>query len=311
MRLTIRAEFVWLAGMKYRPLGATGLRVSVIGLGTWQYGGEWGRAYGQDEIDALLDRAAERGVNLIDTAECYGDHVAEKLVGDYLARRDRSRWIIATKFGHHFHGFMNRTFHLKPAEVRRQLEDSLRALRTDAIDLYQFHSGSDEEFRQPELWSMLGEQKAAGKVRHLGISIASKGGPAQAREAAGAGAECLQVVYNRLERRAERDFFPHAAKDHLGVLARVPLASGFLSGKYTAANPFPPNDVRSTFDQEKFRQWIGELEQIRQEELPPHAPMAPWALAWCLKNPVVSAAIPGHKDLRQLEANLGAVEFVT
>ena len=94
--------------MRYRNLGGSGLRVSVIGLGTWQFGGEWGRVFSQAEADAILDKAAELGINLIDTAECYGDHLAESLVGDYLARRDRSRWIVATKFGHYFNKFMDR-----------------------------------------------------------------------------------------------------------------------------------------------------------------------------------------------------------
>src|SRR3954471_14240239 len=95
--------------MQFRNLGSTGLRVSVIGIGTWQFGGEWGRDFSQAEVDAIFDAAAEGGIKLIDTAECYGpDHLSERLVGDYLSRRDRSRWIVATKFGHHFKSFMNR-----------------------------------------------------------------------------------------------------------------------------------------------------------------------------------------------------------
>jgi aryl-alcohol dehydrogenase-like predicted oxidoreductase len=296
--------------MKYRKLGNTGTEVSVIGVGTWQFGGEWGRAYQQAEVDAILDRAAEMGVTLIDTAECYGDHVSEGLIGDYLARHDRSRWVVATKFGHKFHGFMDRTFHLKPKEVEEQLEASLRALRVDCIDVYQFHSGSDEEFRQAELWAMLRRQRELGKVRHLGVSIAAKGGPAQAQEAKAAGAEVLQVVYNRLERRAERDFLPYAERDGLGVMARVPLASGFLTGKYTTSNPFPPTDVRSTFDEQKFKAWLVELEVIKRDEVPAGVKMSQWALAWCLKNRLVSCVIPGSKDVGQLELNAAAVELV-
>ncbi len=289
--------------MKYRRLGRTALKVSVIGVGTWQFGGEWGRTYTQSEVDAILDKAAEHGVNLIDTAECYGDHVSESLIGDYLSRRNRQRWVVATKFGHQFHGFLNRTWHASPGDVQRQLEDSLRVLRVEAIDLYQFHSGSDAEFQQPELWAKLARQKEAGKIRHLGVSIASKGGPLQAQQARAVGAEVLQVIYNRLERRAERDFFPSAERDELGVLARVPLASGFLAGKFTETVSFPPNDVRSSLEAGKIRQWLDELECIKQTELPPGVPMAQWALAWCLKNPIVSAVIPGCKDVAQAELN--------
>src|SRR5271157_5624929 len=177
--------------MRYRVLGETGLRLSVVGVGTWQLGGEWGRVFSQNEADAILDEAAAAGINFIDSAECYGDHTAEKLVGDYLARRDRSRWIIATKFGHHFRGFMERDDAFSAAEVRRQLEASLRALRAERIDLYQFHSGSDAAFQNGELWGALAEEKRAGRVRHLGVSILGKGSELQARQARRFGAEAL------------------------------------------------------------------------------------------------------------------------
>src|SRR5512137_644559 len=114
--------------MRYRILGSTGLRVSVIGLGTWQFGGEWGRTFSQADADAILDKAAELGINLIDTAECYGDHLSEALIGDYLSRQDRSRWIVATKFGHKFNRFQDRTEVFSPRDVLLQLEASLQAL---------------------------------------------------------------------------------------------------------------------------------------------------------------------------------------
>jgi len=268
--------------MRYRILGSTGLRVSVIGLGTWQFGGEWGRAFSQADADAILDQAGALGINLLDTAECYGDHLSESLVGDYLSRHDRSRWIVATKFGHRFQRFMTRAEDFSPAGVRQQLEASLRALRLEAIDLYQFHSGSDSQLLNDDLWAMLAEQKQAGKIRHLGISILGKGSEPQAREARRLGAEALQVIYNRFDRRPEQLYFPHAQRDHLGILARVPLASGLLSGKYRADAAFPAQDWRSTLDADKLRRDLAEVERIRQSELPAGMAMAQWALAWCL-----------------------------
>jgi aryl-alcohol dehydrogenase-like predicted oxidoreductase len=296
--------------MRYRILGSTGLRVSVIGVGTWQFGGEWGRAFSQADADAILDKAAEVGINLIDTAECYGDHLSEGLIGDYLSRHDRSKWIVATKFGHRFNKFLDRTEGFSAADVRKQLEASLRALRVETIDLYQFHSGSDNQLLNEDLWAMLAEQKRAGKVRHLGISILGKGSEAQAREAQRLGVEALQVIYNRLDRRPEQLYFPHARQHNLGILARVPLASGFLSGKYRAGAAFPANDWRSTFDSERTRKDLAEVERIRQTELPAGMPMAQWALAWCLKNPAVSAVIPGCKDAAQVASNAAAAELV-
>ncbi|HEX4119820.1 MAG TPA: aldo/keto reductase [Verrucomicrobiae bacterium] len=295
--------------MRYRSLGSTNLKVSVIGIGTWQLGGEWAHAYSQSETDAIFDSGAALGINLIDTAECYGDHTSEKLVGDYLARHDRSRWIVATKFGHHFNSFMNRDDAFSCNAVRRQLEASLQALRVERLDLYQFHSGSDAAFENQELWTMLEAEKRAGKIAHLGVSILGKGSELQAREARRIGAEALQVVYNRLDRRPEQMYFPHAQRDGLGVLARVPLASGLLSGKYRSGISFPSNDVRSQFDQEKMRKDIAESERIQKEEVPPGVPMSQWTLAWCLTNPLVSAVIPGCKDPAQVEANAAAADL--
>jgi len=294
--------------VNYRILGSTGLRVSVIGIGTWQLGGEWGHDYSQPEADAILDAGAECGINFIDTAECYGDHLSESFVGDYLSRHDRSRWIVATKFGHWFHSFMNRTDDLSPQGVLRQLEGSLRALRIDAIDLFQFHSGPDSAFHNQELWSMLQQQQRAGKIRHLGVSILGKGSEDQAREARSVGAEALQVIYNRLDRRPEQLYFPHAQRDRLGVLARVPLASGLLSGKYKPGTTFSGTEFRATFDPEKLKRDLEEVDRVRQE-VPQGVPMAQWALAWCLKNPAVTTVIPGCKNVGQVRSNASAADL--
>ncbi len=273
--------------MRYRILGKTGLRVSIIGAGTWQFGGEWGRDFSQADADAILDAAADCGINLVDTAECYGpDHLSERLVGDYLSRHDRSRWIVATKFGHHFNSFLNRADDFSADGVRAQLEASLRALRVGTIDLYQFHSGSDELFRNENLWTMLAEQKRAGKIRHLGVSIKQKGSELQAREAAKFGAEAMQVFYNRLDRRPEQLYFAPARENQLGIIGRVPLASGLLTGKYKPGATFPANDVRSRMDAEKMKRDLAEFERLQKEEVPAGVPLAKWAMAWRLRDPL-------------------------
>ena len=286
------------------------MRISVIGVGTWQFGGEWAHDFSQPEVDDVLDQAAACGINFIDTAECYGGHLSERLIGDYLSRRDRSQWIVATKFGHYFHSFMRRNDDYSAGGARLQLESSLRALGVETIDLYQFHSGSDDSFRNDELWKMLDEQRRAGKIRHLGISILGKGSVTQATEAPSVGAEVLQVVYNRLDRRPERDYFPHAQRTQLGILARVPLASGLLTGKYKPGAAFLPNDYRSTLDAEKLNRDLEEVERLRATELPDGVPMAQWALAWCLRNPTVTAVIPGCKDAAQVRANAAAADLL-
>jgi aryl-alcohol dehydrogenase-like predicted oxidoreductase len=297
--------------MKYRTLGRTGLRVSVVGLGTWQLGGEWGRDFTQADVDAILDRAAEAGINLIDTAECYGDHLAERLVGDYLSRHERDRWIVATKFGHSFNGFMDRTDRFRPEEVRDQLIASLRALRTDRIDLYQFHSGSDDAFLDDGLRTVLEDARRSGMVRNLGVSIRGTGSEVQVREAFGRGYGVLQVVYNRLDVRAESDVFPHARRYGLGIMARVPLGSGLLSGKYEAMEKFGANDYRSTLGKEEIARRVHEAERFADEELPLGVSRVRWALAWCLRDPVVAAVIPGAKSPEQVAENASAADLLS
>lgn len=295
--------------MKYRKLGSTGLNVSVVGVGTWQFGGEWGRSYDLKEADAILGRARELGINLIDTAECYGDHLSESLIGPVI-ERNRGDWIVATKFGHHFHGPFQRTDECKPEDVVRQLEASLRALKTDYVDLYQFHSGPDASFDTDGLWELLGRQVEAGKIRHLGISIGSNKNVYQTAKATEVGAKAIQVVYNRLDRAPEEEVFPSCLEQELGVLARVPLASGFLSGKYRPGASFGADDVRSRRDAAEQDKLLREVERIRAEEVPEGVDMAAWALAWCLKHPAVTCVIPGCKDVAQVEANAAAVRLV-
>jgi aryl-alcohol dehydrogenase-like predicted oxidoreductase len=296
--------------MKYRRLGNTGLRVSVVGVGTWQFGGEWGKQFSQPEADRILGRARELGINLIDTAECYGDHLSESLVGQAIQHK-RDEWVLATKFGHRFIGYLEREDLWSPEEVRRQLEDSLQALRTEFVDLYQFHSGSDEAFDNDALWTMLGKQKEAGKIRHLGISISSRGNKLhQVAQATELGASTIQVVYNRLDRRPEEGVFPSCIEQDLGVLARIPLASGFLSGKYKPGTEFTAeDDLRSGWDPSDVEERLKQVQEIQESEVPAGVPMTPWALAWCLQHPAVTCVIPGCKSVEQVESNASAADL--
>ena len=245
--------------MFYRTLGRTGLRVSVVGVGTWQFGGEWGQDFTQTEVDAILGAAHDCGINFLDTAECYGDHLSERFIGAALAGR-RDRWIIATKFGHHFHRHFERTMHFDPADV----------------------------------------------VRHLGLSISPPTNIYQTERARSVGAGTIQVVYNRLQRAPEAQVLPACRRDNLGVLARVPLASGFLSGKYQPGATFPLSDVREALMKNDRDAKLAEVQRLAATEVPAGVPMSQWALAWCLKNPAVTAVIPGCKSPEQIRANAAA-----
>jgi myo-inositol catabolism protein IolS len=295
--------------MKYRTLGKTNLRVSVIGIGTWQLGGEWGKDFSQGEVDAMFDACRETGINLIDTAECYGDHTSERLIGGAIGR-DREKWVVATKFGHKFHGHMKRTDERSPKDATEQLEASLKALRTHYVDLYQYHSLADHEFENEELQQTLIRMKEQGKIRHIGNSIRGNADDRQTKQSEKAQVEALQVIYNRLDKRPEERDFPYALEHRLGVLARVPLASGFLSGKYKPGAKFAANDTRAGYTQEQIDQKLREVEKHAREEVPAGVAMAQWALAWCLQHPAVSAVIPGAKNVEQVRSNAAAADLV-
>lgn len=294
--------------MKYRRLGKTNLRVSVIGMGTWQLGGEWGKDFEQREVDEMFDAARDVGINFIDTAECYGDHLSEQLIGGAIAR-DRANWVVATKFGHKFHGHMKRTDERSPRDAVEQLEASLKALRTDHVDLLQYHSLADAEFENAELQQTLIRLKQQGKVRHIGNSIRGNADDRQTKRSVEAEVEALQVIYNRLDRRPEERDFPYAREHDLGVLARVPLASGFLSGKYKPGATFSDDDTRAGYTREQIDEKLREVERIAREEVPAGVPMAQWALAWCLQHPAVSAVIPGCKNVEQVRSNAAAADL--
>ena len=299
--------------MKYRRLGKSGLEVSVIGIGTYQFGGEWGKDFTQREVDAILNSGEECGINLIDTAECYGDHLAEQLVGSHI-RHNRSKWIVATKFGHRFHGFQNRSRLWRPEEVRRQIEESLRALHTDYIDILQYHSPTNDEALTSGLKEFLELEVQAGKIRHIGISLSQSlcrsSDTFQVRQAPGLNAKVMQILYNRLERTAEQEILPLCRQLDLGVITRVPLASGLLSGKYQAGSRFPDNDVRAHRDRSELADILREVERIQLEELPEGMFLSIWALAWCLKHPAVSCIIPGCKSVQQVLQNARAAQLL-
>jgi myo-inositol catabolism protein IolS len=293
--------------MKFRRLGKSGINVSVIGVGSWQFGGEWGKEFSQSDANNILSRAKELGINLIDTAECYGDHLSEQLIGEAI-KGNRDQWIIATKFGHKFHSNFNRTDHWSAQEVRQQLEDSLAALQTDYIDLYQAHG--DHVLDDDELWGMLHKQVEAGKIRHLGISIGDNLSADATSQATRLHVDVIQVVYNRLDRNPEEAVLPSCIEQDLGVLARVPLASGFLSGKYRPGTAFTDDsDVRSRHNPDEVQRKLHEVASIRQQEVPKGIDMAQWALAWCLQHPGVTSVIPGMKSVEQVEKNAAASDL--
>jgi aryl-alcohol dehydrogenase-like predicted oxidoreductase len=293
--------------MQYRRLGKTGLSVSAVGLGTWQFAGVWGKEFDQQEVNGLFSRAGELGINFVDTAECYGqDHLSEQFIGSAIAGQ-RDKWIIATKFGHNSANKLGDE-NFQPEQVLIQLEESLRALQTDYIDVYQLHSANNELFDNEELWTMLDKQVQAGKVRYLGNSIGRPNNKYQGNKSRDFGISVIQITYNASKRIAEDSLLPIAEEQDLGVVVRTPLASGFLSGKYQPGHEFKGFDVRAWRPLAGLDNEINAaLEALKQKP----ADMEPtvWANAWCLRQPRVSTVIPGLKSLEQLELNALAGEI--
>lgn len=297
-----------VCGMQYRVLGATGLNVSVIGVGTWQFGGEWGKTFAQSEVDSMFDAAREVGITLIDTAECYGDHESERLIGAAI-ERDRSKWVLATKFGHKYTGVFQRTEPRAPKDVIEQCEASLRALRTDYIDLYQYHSWGDDVFFAQDVLATLHTLRDEGKIRHIGNSVSNNQNVKQVEASTRMGIEAVQIVYNRLDREPESTTFPLCAEQNLGVLARVPLASGYLSGKYKPGHEFAPADTRSRRNPADRDRRLNLVLEIAKTEVPPGVEMGNWALAWCLQHPAVHCVIPGCMTAEQVRRNAAAANL--
>ncbi len=291
--------------MQYRKLGRTGLSVSSVGLGTWQLGGMWDKTFAQCEVDGLFRRAAELGINFIDTAECYGfEHLSERLIGNAIAGA-REKWIIATKFGHNHANDLENDNYL-PGQVQLQLEESLRALQTDVIDIYQIHSAGYKYFNNDELWTMLNKQVQAGKIRFLGNSVPLHAIPRQIPKSREYGIDVIQVPYNAISLEAEQTLFPLAREMDLGIIARSPLAMGFLSGKYREGHTFPKSDVRGMLlPQENVDRQIREAKEVLRNK-PQDMDNVSWACAWCLRQSEISVVIPGAKSVRQLEMNAAA-----
>ncbi len=225
--------------MQYRELGRTGWKVSTVSFGAWAIGGSWGSVDDKDSL-AALHRSIDLGVNFIDTADVYGDGRSERLVAQL--RRERSETIyVATKAGRrldpHVAGGYNR------ANLTSFVERSLKNLDTDAIDLLQLHCPPVEVYYMPETFGVLDDLVKAGKLRYYGVSVEKVEEALKAIEYPNV--QTVQIIFNIFRQRPSELFFPEALRRKVGILARVPLASGLLTGKLTAKSSFEADDHRA------------------------------------------------------------------
>lgn len=293
--------------MKYRTLGKTGLRVSIVGLGTMVHAGHFGPMKDSESLEAI-ETALELGVNFIDTSDAYGAGYGETLLGNaFKGKRDKI--VIATKGGNVMVGPNRGKRIFEPDYISRVMDESLRRLQTDYIDLYQLHNPTVEVIERGAVWEVLEHAKKAGKIRHYGVSINSmEEGTAAVKDGR---AETIQVEYNLLAQEPAETFFPAAQQANIGVIARVPLKRGILTGKLKQSDEqrFQGEDVRArSFKGEAFAQELAKAEQLKFLAHGPVQSLGQAAIAFCIAHPAVSVVIPGARNAEQMRENASAAD---
>ena len=301
--------------MQYRPLGRTDMKVSAISFGAWAIGGTWGPV--DDELSMrALHAAVDAGTNFVDTADVYGDGRSERLVARLRRERRGETIYVATKAG-------RRLAKQTPEGYRREnltawVERSLRNLEMDAVDLLQLHCPHPQVYDMPEVFGILDDLVAAGKIRYYGISVETV--DEALRGIRHPDVQTVQIIFNMLRLKPAEEFFGRAQARRVGILARVPLASGLLTGKLTAASTFAPDDHRrfnrngeafdkgETFSGVPYDVGLEVVEQLKPL-VPPGATLAQLALRFILEWDAVSCAIPGAKTEEQARANAAAADL--
>jgi aryl-alcohol dehydrogenase-like predicted oxidoreductase len=300
--------------MEYRLLGRTGFQVSTISFGAWAIGGTWGTVQDEDSLGAL-HKALDMGVNFIDTADVYGDGRSERLIAQLRAERSEP-FFVATKAGRRLpkqtvEGYSKENLH---GWVKRSLEN----LKTDTIDLLQLHCPPTDLYRSDTVFSILDSMKAEGMIRHYGISV-------ETVEEAMLGiqypdVQSVQIIFNLFRLKPTDAFFAAAAQKQVGILARVPLASGLLTGKMNVTSSFARDDHRAfnrngeafdkgeTFSGVPYEIGLEAVERLRLL-VPAGSSLTQFALRWIAMFPEVTCSIPGAKNAVQAEQNFAAMDL--
>jgi aryl-alcohol dehydrogenase-like predicted oxidoreductase len=297
--------------MNYRALGRTGWTVSEISFGAWAIGGGWG-SVDDRESKAALHAAIDCGVNFIDTADVYGMGRSERLVAE-VRRERKEEIVVATKAGRRLSPHTADGYNAR--NLTAFVEDSLRNLSTECLDLLQLHCPPTEVYYRPEVFGALDDLVAGGKIRYYGVSVATVEEALKAIEFPNV--QTVQIIFNCFRLRPALLFFPEARRRRVGILARVPLASGMLAGKLSRESRFEHDDHRNfnrqgeafdvgeTFSGVDYDTALAAVEEIRQL-LPPGLSMAQFALRWILMFDAVTCAIPGGKRPDQVRENCAA-----
>ena len=299
--------------MKYRRLGKTGWDVSEVSLGTWQVGGTWGAPFDDKEAERIINEAIDSGINFIDTADVYSDGLSEKAVGRVV--RNRSEYIyVATKCGRKINPHTNDNYNVRA--LRKYVEDSLQRMQIERIDLIQLHSIPNDTYYRPDLFELFDRLREEGKIQHLGVSVEKVEEAIKAMEYPNVAT--VQIIFNLFRQRPTELFFELVKRHDIGVIARVPLASGLLTGKFTKQTTFGEGDHRhfnregeafdkgETFSGVDYELGLQAVDRLKSL-FPDEQNLAPIALQWILSHPEVSCIIPGASKVAHLRSNVAAV----
>ena len=301
--------------MEKRLLGKTGFEISEIGTGTWQVGGKWGSEFNHRNADAILNSSIDNGVNFIDTADVYSDGESEIAVGR-LVRSRNERIYVATKCGRKLSPHIDQSY--QPKELRKFVEASLKNMGLETLDLIQLHCPPTETYDRPEIFELFDTLKKEGKILNLGVSVEKIDEALKAIEYENV--TTVQIIFNMFRQRPSEHFFAEAAKKNVGIIARVPLASGLLSGKFTSFTSFSKDDHRTfnrngeafdkgeTFSGIDYQKGLAAVEEIKKL-FPPAANLSAIALKWILMFREVSCVIPGASSPEQVLSNILASEL--
>ena len=301
--------------MNKRQLGGTGFNVSEISLGTWQVGGKWGSGFDDSLAESILDEAIDAGVNFIDTADVYENRRSEAAVGRVIRRRSEEVYL-ATKCGRFISPHVDSGY--TPEALRGYVETSLKNSGLETLDLIQLHCPPTAVYYRPEIFELFERLRTEGKIRHLGVSVEKVEEALKAVEYPNVAA--VQIIFNIFRRRPAELFFEQARKKNIGIIVRVPLASGLLTGLYDKTTTFGDEDHRSfnregaafdrgeTFSGVPFEAGLNAVKRLKSI-LPPADNLAPCAIRWILDHPEVSTVIPGASRPEHLHSNLAAASL--
>ena len=294
--------------MKYRILGKTGFKVSEVSLGTWQLGGKWGGKFSWSTAEAILNKAVESGVNFIDTADVYNDGLSEEAIGKFL-KKVKEKIYVATKSGRKLMPHSTQGYNRK--NITGFIEDSLKRLDIEIIDLIQLHCPPTEVYFRPEVFEVLDDLKKDGKIQHYGVSVEKVEEALKAIQYPGIAS--VQIIYNMFRLKPAEIFFEEASKNNVGIIVRVPLASGLLSGKFTKNTLFLEGDHRNfnrdgkffdkgeTFSGVPYEIGLEAVEELKKV-FPPED-RAKYSLRWVRVDKNVSCVIPGASNIDQIISN--------